>query len=1228
MPQNTYTFGLNAEQYHGAATSDFLDMRNVAGEDENHNPYGANYFNDPEQMAQAPEDAKVTSIPSPYARMHITDIAFRELMAGVGILDEVQQRNHMNNMEGDYLRAMSHCLDVYEMLFRFKDLDLIDMGITVKKIELVTKRDGRYADLLAGNHNLSKFIDTLDLFRLRYLDDIRSKNVSAYKFDFTKMYIFKYKGRTFASTSPFTGFFAKADCDLTDANISVSWEVGRHHYSHKLFTNTEKEWLGIRDRDPKFIEFLYLLLRDDLGKVFTHLYAAVKACVPDVQALNNETFEHKYPEFNFGALVLPQIAGNTNNVAYIRPDGLDSSYLKYLLYLSEPIDLSITEDAYKKDITDREFPEGSGIKVQWIGVNDFLADALVILPYDINDNYYAMTYLDENNNPHRRCLLPLKRQALEYIDINLLNDLNLQTSDNSGNPNDEKKAGLKIKKYEDGHYAVTLVLPLTNRGYVELRRDYYSVNQESCTFPNGALCDLQNQGHHFAFGIYPFVRSEKYENIYKVLFYNDFAWPQGFHPEKNEKLYDLTFYYFDKDNRAKAYDRTTAVIENQTNKADADFNVNTHYFQVRDPMNIMVNDESIYINFVEMSLTLIKNPNSGSPVRFKATAIIAPKYHDVAPNPGWTNVAVDLGTSNTFIAYKHDGDNDAREISTIHDGWEELTLMNQHCDKPGISKINCDDLYLTTSNAGSKEADDYCLPAQLCEFIPTRIKQGTEPDVAGYSFPIPSIINNLRINSRNVNDFTDRIALVHSAIPFAYYSIGQRPNTEANRYDSMSSGEFKWFYRKNDWGVFTIDEVRKADFQSFLTELLFIVRSHMLCNGYELESCRLFWTYPLSFQRELIDFYQAAWSKVYCRYFNPSFLDATGENIAKPDLVEDYVKYTNESRSPIYECTENPAEANHLTILMDIGGGSTDIIGYKQNQPLFITSFGFAGNALYLGGSQNHPEDQLAQNYMRDFVKRSCESVFNDGSALKGTKKIDSDAPINTLMNYGFSEHATLFNAIFNNEPVQFMLQLHNAALIYHTAQLCKLKSPDEIPVKVYLTGNGSKLFKLDRNADFVRKIFDIVYNSTESVPTQSPRYPKAATAIGSLKGYERQGNQQLKFNADSADNQVVMLGDETTSFDIDANNPIAYLTEGEDYTNRVMKNVKHFIDVFYSVLNTRTPYFTKDQMLKCLNFVGDDPKLHFDMSISDSMFFQYISLLMEQLSIGICERMKNAGRR
>ena len=1204
--QQTYKFGLNAELVENTATlKDFEEIRNDAETEhksvQNHNPYGASYFNDPSQMALVPDDSKVTSIPSPYARMHITDIAFREMMAGTGVMDAAAHENHINNMSGDYLRAISHCLDIYEMMYRFNDLDLIDKGITIKRVELVTRRDHRYDELLSrpDKQYLACFIDTLDLFRQRYLKDIRDKNVPAYKFDFSQIYVFKYKGKTFASTSPFTGFYAKADCNLAEAELETKWtNEGGHTICHKLFTNTPKEWLGLRDRDPQFIRFLYLLLRDVLGGVFVHLYAAVKACIPDENALSEVVFSREYPKFNFGDEVLPQIAGNTQNVSFIRPDGLDCSYLKYLLYLRTPVELAISEGAYDKKIEDRVFPEGSTNRVPWIGVNDFLSDVLFVLPYDINDNYYAVAYIDENNNSHRRCLLPLKRQALDYLDI--------QTVENN----------LFVKRYSPNHYAVILTLPLTTGGKVDLRRDYYDVADANCSFPNGALKDMQNANHHFAFGIYPFVKSDKFENIYKVLFFNDFEWPEGYHPQKDDKLYDLKFFYFDDNHKATDY-KDVNVITNQTNKADKDFDVNTHYYHVADKLTI-VNDSHISIDFAELTLELVKNPSSGNPEHVKGTAIIAPKYHEVAHNDGATTIAVDLGTSNTFIAYQHEGA-DVREISTIHEGWFELTLMNCRCersDRDDAVEENRSDLYLRTND--DEKPDDYCLPAQLCEFIPTKIRQSKEEQETGYHFPIPSVLNNLRIDGRNDNRFTDRVALVHSAIPFAYYTVGKRPNTEANRYDSMSSGEFKWFYRKMDDGFYGFDDKRRADFNAFLRELLFIVRSHMLCCGYDIDQCRLLWTYPLSFERELIDYYQNAWQKVYCEYFNPTFLDAKRETITGSgyDKLKDLVLYTNESRSPIYECMTNPASANHLTILMDIGGGSTDVIGYKRNTPRFITSFGFAGNSLYLGGSLNHTEEELQQNYMRYFVERNCRAVLESVAAMDNTKKIGLDAQINTLMNYGFSEAPTEFCSIFHSEPAQFMLQFHNAALFYHTAQLCKIESPDEMPDIVFLTGNGSKLFSMNKNRGMIQNIFAEVYGMDSNLSYQSPKDPKAATALGSLKGVKTYGQVNgLQFNEDSMNQKIVMLGDSVTV------NPD--MSNTDSYNDDVRKNVENFVEVFFRIYNSSQPFFTKEDVIRCLNYIDGDPMLEFHSTLSDSMFFQYVSLLMEQLSIKIIERTK-----
>ena len=242
---------------------------------------------------------------------------------------------------------------------------------------------------------------------------------------------------------------------------------------------------------------------------------------------------------------------------------------------------------------------------------------------------------------------------------------------------------------------------------------------------------------------------------------------------------------------------------------------------------------------------------------------------------------------------------------------------------------------------------------------------------------------------------------------------------------------------------------------------------------------------------------------------------------------------------------------------------------------------------------------------------------------MNGTKKIGLDAPINTLMNYGLTEAATEFRSIFHNEPIQFMLQLHNAALFYHTAQLCKIESADEMPVKLFLTGNGSKLVSLNKNKTLVSKIFSYVYGSEATIPVESPKYPKAATAIGSLKGCKKSGQTALKFNEESREQQVVMVGDGDTRFVMDIDASRIEMSDTTGYSESVMNNVKNFIEVFFKIYNSQTPYFTKDEVLQSLKYIEGDPKLNFSNSLSDSMFFQYISLLMEQLSIKMLKKLK-----
>lgn len=1219
----TYKFGMKAEEV--TSTDDFSVDKST--KDIDANPYGRDFFDTPANMSTAGE-YRITSIPSPYARMHITDIAFREVNTGRGKMSEEDLRARV--LSSDYRRAMSHCLDVFEMLFHYRELDLAEKGISLHQIELASTRNNDYKRKLSDNPNLRSYIETLDLFRASYLNVIRQRGYRDYKFDFKILYLFKYNGRTFAASSPFTGFFAKADADLTEANLTIN--------GHRLFTATKEDYRDISERDLQFRTFMYVLLKDGLGRIFKNLYEAVKSTFSqsEITALSNQTFQGKYPEFNFGKDKLPKINTITGNQVYIRPDGLDTSYLKYLLFLEDPIKFKISKDVYDKKIEDRVFPDDSDQKMRWLCINDLLADSLVVLPYEIrsnsskdkkednneedNDNkkdlYNAVCYLDENNNERRRCLIPIKREALDYLS---LNDLI---------PN------LKIKKYADNHFAVSLKIKLDTGGDTTLRRDYYTLSDKLCTYPNGILIAGEDT-KRFAFGIYPFVKSKKFDNIYKVLFYNSFKFD-----------YSLKFYYYDEDGKAQSYSNKN-VKKNQTNSIkNLDFQTNCHYYQVHDGNTI--NGNKIHIEFIELEMTLIKPAGDGSPQQtFKTTSIIAPNLKTVAEVADETIIAVDLGTSNTYMAYYHKGDDiddrpDFKTVTTMHDGWNELVFMNTTCTDPNARPENRDDLYLRQTDDTETVPSDVCLPAQLCEFIPTRIV--ADNATAGYKFPIPSVVNNLRIDCGQKELNQPPVSLVHYSIPFGYYTVGKRTNSETVHYDNFAEGTFKWFFTFDaNQGFYQLNQREERNFKAFLEELLFIVRSHMLCKGYDLEKCKLIWTYPISFDPQLVTEYKKAWETIYCRFFNPRFIDSAGNLCSQIDdhttnqqiNLDSYVMSTNESRTPLFECCQNPIMLNHFTVLMDVGGGSTDIIGYHKPQgaihavPMFLTSFNFAGNALYLDGG-DEINTRIPYNVIRKFMELANRATFTKQSPLKGMECINlkGNESLSAKMNYGFSSNPEQFGLLFKNPIPQFMLKLHNAALLYHTAQICHLCSPNEVPRELYLSGNGSRLFALNGSFDqMVKEVFKYVYGTSDvpNINIVRAKDPKAATAIGSLKGFIK-GDLQVNNNA-TAD-QKILLGDEKTIYTIQ-NGDNGYTLEEEDIQHedelrrRVYENVKNFISMFYEkfVQKANTP-ITKEEMLECLELVQNDNRLQIrNNCISKTFFFNHIALMMEQVSVKIWQK-------
>lgn len=1163
-----YEFGMKATPQPQNVMGDFRAYTPQDGLD--YNPYNKAYFDNPANMSACNATERITSIPSPYARMHITDLAFQEYNCGIGVMNP--RLWAQRTLSADYLKAMSHCLDLFELMFHSDEYDLTEKGITIQKINLVSTnsidpqtRSILYDDMNGKLTSIGRYIATLDLFRDEYVRVIQSLNVPAYRFDFKSMYVFKYNGKVFASTSPFTGFCSKCNCNLHEADIRIGNRV--------IMSSDPATWLSVEGRDFEFRKFMYLLLKDTgLKSIFKNLYKSIENSFQPNEKIAVDQLQFgnipEYNKFNIAHQPLQRVRGTD---IYIRPDGLDCSYLKYLLYLDNPVDLTIHQSDYEIDLNNRRFPSTSGPIVKWMGVNDILSDALFVLTYEINDNYIVVPYCDHTTDDgmKRRCLIPVKRAALEYFTI------------------DQLINNMTITRRNTNEYSVALRVELENGGSTVLRRDYRTGESK---FPNGVVVQGERM-KPFAFGIYPFVKSPNNKNIYKVLFYNSF-----------ENEYNLSFFKRDKNGTIQPF-LENARKKNQTNNIHTNENelpVNCEYHHLETG-----NGEGL--EFAEIQ------------VGGKLTSLIIPKMREVHGLPGTVNVAIDLGTSNTYIGYTYqpegtgDGNPEIHEICTNHDTWNELTFMNKRCEEaedPNAPEKNREDLYLQTSDRPGARPSDEWLDSQLCEFIPSRI----DPNMGdnSYCFPIPTVINFLRQNAqRDKLDYnTEFTPLLHCAIPFAYYERGTR---KGDYFDLIKDGsKFKWFYSKDEEGNYVEDKFSKACFKAFVNELLFIVRCHLVSKGYSLGQTRILWSYPLSFSKELVEEYISTWNNAYRSIINP----------VREDEISEYVKYTNESRSPIFECLTNPANVDHLTLLVDVGGGSTDIIGYKNHRPCFITSFGFAGNSLYLDGNMNTVDrGSMSETVMYNFIKKQplLQADNNEGR----TKRITLNDSISTIMNYGFSKDPANFRKIFHNPAPKYMLQMHNAALIYHIAQLCKIKSPNELPVQIFLTGNGSKLFEL--NADYknmIRGIFeyvvdspDIDHDALEDIRISKPTNPKAATVRGALKGIS---NNRLATNDDALLSREVLLGDNRTTYSINPDRGFAIVNYDGDYREGVKNNVKNFIEMFYSIVyaNVPQPIFSQEEVLRAVDFVANDGHLRIqNNTISDSLFFQHIALLMQKLS-------------
>ena len=532
--------------------------------------------------------------------------------------------------------------------------------------------------------------------------------------------------------------------------------------------------------------------------------------------------------------------------------------------------------------------------------------------------------------------------------------------------------------------------------------------------------------------------------------------------------------------------------------------------------------------------------------------------------------AIDFGTTNTHIEYKQ-GNEDPRPFDILENDIQIGTLHSNDVK--------------TENSLSTKFGAIRLINIIKEEFAPYIIGNNSQN-----KFPQRSIV----YDNGNFNPNEANFALADFNIPFWYMKDGVFHNY------NTGSGEITPNLK---WIDFSKDKRFERRTRGFLKQLMIMIRNKVLLNGGDLSLTEIVWFYPSSMPKFRRDFMEEAWKKYYERYFaNASKLNKMSESFAPF-----YYYYYKENVRP----NDRPA------VNIDIGGGTTDVVIYKGEDPVLLSSFRYAANAVFGDGyASNSAANGFVLRY-EDKIKEVLASAEGMNLILENIKKKNSQSV--ELIEFFFSlEENKLIKdkniplsfseMLMKDTDMKLVFVLFYASIIYHIAKLLKTKDL-EIPAYITFSGNGSKIIKLigGNNLSTLQSYTKVIFEDIYGIP-KSPeielkffRSPKEITCKGGLEctNYARFESLHEQINTilvGSKDNDTVPM----------VSLHYANMRE-EKLIASVQQEVSSFIDKFF-FWNTKFNYFQ--------NF-GISPKKSEDYKES------LVSKIKEDLKTGIQEKLK-----
>lgn len=446
-----------------------------------------------------------------------------------------------------------------------------------------------------------------------------------------------------------------------------------------------------------------------------------------------------------------------------------------------------------------------------------------------------------------------------------------------------------------------------------------------------------------------------------------------------------------------------------------------------------------------------------------ASGIIIPKWQPFQQGNEVFSFAVDFGTTNTHIEYKI-GNGNPKPFDITPNDVQIATLF--HPTK-------------TTENFGGTDAIDI---RELIEheFVPQHLGNGSE---SKYKFPHRTVI----AESHSLNVQKETFSLADFNIPFIYERKPEKDKIQSN---------LKW--AKKEIG-------NEKRVRAYFEKIIMLLRNKVLFNRGNLSQTKLVWFYPSSMKPARKSQLESTWNELFNKYFNP-LQQAVGITEALAPFY--YFKGTNKLQGGSFK----------PVVSIDIGGGTTDIVVFKQNKPLLMTSFKFAANAIFGDGFSEYgaaSSNGLISKYYTHFQnlvdKNNLPDLSNVLASIKEKNKTeDLNAFFFSIENNPAIKDKKLFSynsLLANDEDLKIIFIYFYAAIIYHIADLMKRKQI-ELPKHIVFSGTGSKILNVITSdfkilANLSKAIFENIYNKQfdlDDLTIETEKeMPKEVTCKGGL---------------------------------------------------------------------------------------------------------------------------------